>query len=47
MFIIDLRDKINYYKAIEKGDKGNDEEIVHYIAEVLIKQYTFESEKIE
>jgi len=47
MFIIDLRDKINYYKAIEKGDKGNDEEIVHYIAEVLIKQYTFESGKIE
>ena len=47
MFIIDLKDKINYYKAIEKGDNGNDEEIVHYIAEVLIKQITFESKKIE
>ena len=47
MFIIDLRDKINYYKAIEEGDKGNDEAIVHYIAEVLIKQITFKSEKTE
>ncbi len=45
MFIIDLKDKINYYKAIEKSDKGNDEEIVHYIAEVLINQITFKSEK--
>ena len=43
MFIIELRDKINYYNAIEEGDKGHDEKMVHYIAEVLSKQFTFES----
>lgn len=47
MFIIDLKDKINYYKAIEQGDKGNDAEIVHYIAKVSINQHIFESEKIK
>lgn len=41
MFYIELRDKINYYEAIEKGDKGNDEVIVHYIATVLMNQHTF------
>ncbi len=45
LFIIDLRDKIKYYEAIEEGDKGNDEEIVHYLAKVLIEQYTFTSEE--
>jgi Fic family protein len=45
MFYIELRDKINYYEAIEEGDKGNDETIVHYIAKVLMEQHTFKSEK--
>lgn len=45
MFYVELRDKINYYKAIEEGDKGNDEAIVHYIAKVLMEQYTFKSGK--
>ena len=43
MFTIELRDKINYYKAIEKGDKGNDGELVHYLAKALIDQHTFKS----
>lgn len=41
MFYIELRDKIKYYEAIEEGDKGNDEAIVHYIAKVLVEQHTF------
>lgn len=41
MFYIELKDKINYYKAIEEGDKGIDEAIVHYIAKVLMEQHTF------
>ncbi|MFA5382316.1 MAG: Fic family protein [Candidatus Micrarchaeia archaeon] len=46
MFYIELKDKINYYKAIEEeGDKGNNEEIVHYIAKVLVEQHTFKSYK--
>jgi len=45
MFYVELRDKINYYKAIEEGDKGNDETIVHYIAKVLMEQHTFEPGK--
>jgi fido (protein-threonine AMPylation protein) len=44
LFTIDLRDKINYYKAIEEGDKGNDKEMVHYLANLLIEQHTFKSE---
>lgn len=44
MFTIELRDKIKYYEAIEEGDKGNDEEMVHYLAKVLIEQHTFKSE---
>lgn len=43
MFYIELRDKINYYDAVEEGDKGNDEAIVHYIAKVLMEQHTFKS----
>ncbi|MBN1860840.1 MAG: Fic family protein [Candidatus Thermoplasmatota archaeon] len=45
MFYVELRDKIHYYEAIEEGDKGNDEAIVHYIASVLMQQYTFKSSK--
>ena len=45
MFYVELKDKIHYYEAIEAGDKGNDEVIVHYIASVLMEQYTFKSKK--
>jgi Fic family protein len=45
MFYVELRDKINYYEAIEEGDKGNDGVIVHYIANVLMEQHTFKSKK--
>lgn len=45
MFYIELRDKINYYGAVEEGDKGNDEAIAHYIAKVLMGQHTFKSKK--
>ncbi|MBI5347381.1 MAG: Fic family protein [Candidatus Aenigmarchaeota archaeon] len=45
MFYVELRDKIKYYEAIEEGDKGNDEAIVHYIAKVLMEQHTFKSQK--
>jgi len=47
MFYVELRDKINYYEAIEEGDKGNDKAIVHYIASILMQQYTFKSPKIK
>lgn len=43
LFYVELRDKIHYYEAIEEGEKGNDETIVHYIASVIMQQYTFES----
>lgn len=43
LFYVELRDKIHYYEAIEEGDKANDEIIVHYIASVIMQQYTFES----
>jgi len=45
MFYVEQRDKIHYYEAIEEGDKGNDETIIHYIASVLMQQYTFKSSK--
>lgn len=45
MFYVELKDKIRYYEAIEEGDKGNDEAIVHYIAKVLMEQHTFKSQK--
>ncbi|MBN1860877.1 MAG: Fic family protein [Candidatus Thermoplasmatota archaeon] len=45
MFYVELRDKIHYYEAIEDGDKGNDETIIHYIASVLMQQYKFKSSK--
>ncbi|MDD2666144.1 MAG: Fic family protein [Methanocellales archaeon] len=38
MFYIELRDKMKYYEAVEEGDKGNDEAIVHYVARVLMEQ---------
>ncbi|MCJ7697560.1 MAG: Fic family protein [Thermoplasmata archaeon] len=47
VFYVELRDKIHYYEAIEEGDKGYDEIIVHYIASVLMEQYTFKSPKIK
>ena len=47
IFYIELKDKIKYYEAVEEGDKGNDDAIVHYIAKVLIEQHTFESKKDE
>ncbi|MBU0899183.1 MAG: Fic family protein [Nanoarchaeota archaeon] len=43
MFYIELRNKIKYYDAVEEGDKGNDEAIIHYIAKVLMEQHTFKS----
>ena len=43
MFYIELRDKIKYYDAVEKGDKGNDGAIAHYVARVLMEQHTFKS----
>ena len=43
MFYVELRDKIHYYEAIEDGDKGNDAAIIHYIASVLMQQFTFKS----
>ena len=45
MFYVELRDKINYYEAIEEGDKGIDEAIVQYIASILMQQHTFKSQK--
>lgn len=45
MFYIEVRDKIKYYKVVEEGDKGNDGAIVHYIANVMMEQHTFESKK--
>lgn len=45
LFYIELKDKINYYNAVEEGDKGNDSEIVHYITKVLMEQHTFKSKK--
>lgn len=41
---IELKDKVNYYKAIEEGDKGDDHVFVHYLANVLMAQHTFKSE---
>jgi Fic family protein len=41
MFYVELRDKAKYYEAIEEGDRGRDEGIVHYVAGVLMEQHTF------
>ncbi len=46
MFYIELKDKIKYYEAIEEGDKGNDEAMVHYVAKVLMRQHTFKSKSV-
>ena len=45
MFYIELRDKIKYYEAVEEGDKGNDDAIVHYITKVLMEQHTIKSKR--
>ncbi|MBS3056609.1 MAG: Fic family protein [Candidatus Aenigmarchaeota archaeon] len=45
MFYVEMRDKIKYYEAVEEGDKGNDEAIVHYIAKVLMEQHTFKPKR--
>ena len=45
MFYVELRDKIRYYEAVEEGDKGNDDAMVHYIAKVLMEQHTFKSKR--
>jgi len=45
MFYVEQRDKIHYYEAIEDGDEGNDATIIHYIASILMQQYTFKSSK--
>ena len=32
-------------EAIEEGDKGKDDTIVHYITDAMMKQHTFKSTK--
>jgi Fic family protein len=41
MFYIENRDKANYYKAIEKADRGDLRAFVGYVASTLVKQFTF------
>ncbi len=43
MVYIEFRDKINYYKAIEEGDNGNDDVMVHYITKALLEQHMMKS----
>ena len=43
MVFIEFRDKINYYKAVEEGDNGNDDVMVRYIAKVLLEQHMMKS----
>ena len=43
MVYVETSDKINYYKAIEEGDRGNDSVFIHYIAKHTIKQHAFRS----
>ncbi len=43
MVYIEFRDKINYYKAVEEGDNGHDDVMVHYIAKVLLEQHMMKS----
>jgi Fic family protein len=45
MFYVEMKDKMKYYEAIEEGDKGSDEAVVHYIAGVLMEQHTFRPQK--
>lgn len=45
MFYVEMRDKTRYYEAIEEGDKGSDDAIVHYVAKVLMEQHTFVPQK--
>lgn len=41
MSYMENRDKANYYKAIEKADRGDLKAFVGYVASTLVKQYTF------
>jgi len=40
LFAIEARDKVNYYRAIEAADKGDDAALVKYAVEALIRQHT-------
>jgi Fic family protein len=41
MFYIENRDKANYYRAIEKADRGDLKLFVGYVASTLVKQFAF------
>lgn len=45
MFYIENKKKIEYYRAIEEGDKGNDSKFIEYLAETIIEQHTFKSKE--
>ncbi|MBN2250996.1 MAG: Fic family protein [Candidatus Altiarchaeota archaeon] len=45
MIHISKREKVEYYKAIDEGDGGDDGKFVGYLAETMIKQHTFKSKK--
>lgn len=44
MFTVENKEKKRYYEAIEEGDKGDDAAFIKYLAETLIKQYTFKTD---
>jgi len=44
-FYIELSDKINYYRAIEEGDNGDDGAMVSYLTGVIVGQHTRSQEK--
>jgi Fic family protein len=43
MFYIENRDKANYYRAIEKADRGDLKAFVRYVAATLVAQFAFVS----
>jgi Fic family protein len=45
MFTIENKEKMEYYKAIEEGDKGQDMVFIHYLTKTLINQHTFKSKQ--
>jgi Fic family protein len=45
MFYIENRDKANYYKSIEKADRGDLKAFVAYVASTLVKQFMFTTGK--
>lgn len=45
MFYVETRDKIHYYNAIEATDKGDSRVFITYIAQTIINQFTFPSER--